>query len=1082
MQKFFWILLFTTGLTTFAQKKELMFEQISSEQGLSSNWVRDIDQDSTGFVWLATNDALNRFDGSKVKVFRKDEQNPRSILGNYIRCIHVDKKGKLWVGFNGGLSQYNEASEDFTNYINNPNNPNSLPNNKVADICSDKNNRLWVLTREFGICYFEPDNYSFKKVSLPGFERGDFTKMICDSKNRLWIATNDVGVLCYEIETGNIKQYNFAKSKFSVVTLLEDSKGTIWVGARGFPLSVIEDGKLLEIKAVEAGDVVQSIEEDHEGKIWISLENNGVTIMEAGSKTKYTRIKHSEFIPTGLSHNSINTIFKDRENNIWLGTFAAGANLLKYPNNIFGHHFRKPGEMNSLSYNPVLSFLEDSKGLWIGTDNGGLNFLDYTTNQYKVFDKSNSQLKSNVILSITNANDNQLWIGTYLEGLYLLDKRTGACKRFAERSSIGSMVMDKDGKFLWIGTWGEGLLCMDLATQSIKKYESVPVDSKTLNDNFIFNVYQDKSGYIWCCTSTGLHLLIDKKEGVFKRFLKEEKNDKSIISNNVYNCFEDSKGRFWIGTSDGMCLMNRDSLNFTTISNGLIKNPNILAFEEDKFSNIWFCTFSGLYCFNPEKNSVLHYTKADGLQSNQFSRIALKTRSGELIFGGSNGFNRFYPEEILKRDNSGIVLLDAIYINNVPLLGELKERLGISPSTGLNQLTQLEVGSEQNNVQFSFATLNYFNANRLSFSYKLEGYEDSWRNADGQLFATYANLEPGEYTFMVKCWLHNDSVSGPIKQLKLIIYPPFYARWWFFLLIGIVLVYLLYKLYGVSIAALKKRQVLLEGRVKERTSQIEKQKQEIESLYLELEDSIDAAKTIQYNLLPSHSEIKKYFENYFLIYQPKHKVSGDFYWLKEFEDKIYFALIDCTGHGVPGAFLTMIASDKLDNLIGQNSITSVAGVLDKLNHEVIRTLRDPNEEFHMDGMDIALCEFDKRNFKFRFAGAKMSIVILQNNEFTITKGHRFSIGTHKVGTHLEFEISELTLQKGSQIYLFTDGFTDQLGGPNNQKFLLKRVLASLEETSALSIQEQGERMHEVFKQWKGDTPQLDDLTFWFIEV
>ncbi|MCU0430850.1 MAG: SpoIIE family protein phosphatase [Cytophagaceae bacterium] len=1057
-----------------------MFEQVYFEQGLSSNWVRDIEQDSAGFIWMATNDGLNRYDGTKIKIFRRDESNPRAILNNYIRCTHVDKAGKLWVGYSGGLSEYIKETEDFINHVHNPNNPQSLPARKVADITSDSKNTLWVITST-DLCYYEPAQYAFRKIPFPGFEKAELAKIMCDSKDRLWIASLSKGLFCYDIKSGKFTAYNNGLSTYLTIGIYEDFKGRIWVGGSEIPLALVEGDRLRPIPALKAGELVQEIGEDAHHTLWVAIENGGIVLLDPETLEAKQRLLHSEFIPYSIGHNSINTIFKDREQNMWFGTFASGASLLKYPNNIFGYHFQKPGVRNSLSFNSILSISETKSGLWIGTDNGGLNFYDYSQKQYRVYTKENSSLETNVVISMAIQDDDQVWVGNYLGGLQLIDKSGKTKEAWLPKVSIGSLCIDKINQRLWIGTWNSGLYLLDLKTKKMKSYMSDPANPTSISDNFIFMVYMDSKNHVWCCTTNGLNLVLDAEKGEFRRFYKEEKNSLSIIGNNVYSCFEDSKHRFWIGTSEGICLMNRDSLKFTKFTHPAIQNANILSFQEDRSGNIWFSTFGGLYCYNNTKKTVYMYNVSDGLQGNQFTRSSALLSSGELVFGGSSGFNRFLPEEILAHNKPCPVRLVTCFVNDEERISNNLSEKGRLSSIHLNELESLNLTYQENNLKLVFGAINYFNPNRLTFSYKLDGFDDNWKTADATLSASYTNLNPGTYTFQVRSWLYNESEPGPIKSLTIVIQPPYYATWWFISLASLVFLVLVYKLYGYSVAALKRRQLMLEDRVRERTKQIEKQKEEIEELYLELEDSIDAAKTIQFNLLPSETEIVRHFPKYALRYLPKQKVSGDFYWLKEIDNKVYFSLIDCTGHGVPGAFLTMIASDKLDNLVSGEHC-NVANILNQLNQQVVRTLRDPQNEFHMEGMDIALCEFDKNTHTLRFAGAKMSIVIFQGTEFVSTKGHRFSIGTHKVGTHLEFEISEIQLKPGDRIYLFTDGFTDQLGGENNQKFLLRRILENLELTSGLSIEAQGDLLFKAFQEWKGDTPQLDDVTFWFLEV
>lgn len=1082
MHKYFWIVLLLPVFSALAQQKELMFENYTSEQGLSSNWVRDIDQDSLGYMWMATNDGLNRFDGYRFKVYRKEEGNPRSLPSHFIRCMHVDRGGKLWVGFNGGLSEYIKETDDFTNYTFNPNNPSSLPSNKIADVTSDSKNTLWIITREYGLCKYNSGDYSFTRTPYPQAKTGDFNKMYCDSKDRIWIATNGNGLICYDIKSGKYEGIVDQPAQH-VTYIFEDSNKRLWIGTRDEGLGYVENGRFIPSGLVPKNQIIASISEDSHKQLWVSVENQGVMIMDPANVKLIRNITHSQFAPYGLSHNSINSFLLDRDNNFWIGTFAQGVNLLKEPNNLFGHHFHNPVNSNTLSYDATLSFLEDKEGLWIGTDNGGLNFVDNKTKQFRHFNKKNTQLPSDVILSLALNGNDKLWVGTYQAGLVSMDKKSGRCESLLPKESIGSLAMDEKNKILWIGTWGSGIFKYDVQARKITQFKGSPEDPKTLNDNFIFYVYMDKANRMWCCTSTGLHLLENAETGAFRRFVKDPDNVRSIVSNTVYDCFEDAKGRFWIGTSEGLCLMSRDSLNFTRISPDKFSNENILCIQDDEFGNLWISTNKGLNCYNHETGQVRIYGKKDGLQSDQFSNKAqAKLSTGEIIFGGVNGYNRFFPKDFVKLKGSHDVMIQSFWVldSEVPVSKEKTKHYSIPFHISL--LNEVQMPDDLNSVRFEFVSLDYNNAERLNYAYMLEGFDTDWRIADQSRIASYTNLDPGTYRLKIKCWLFGETQDRPVKELIINIKHPFWQTWWF---IGLMLIaggFAVYQLYKLSVSALKRRQVMLEDKVKERTRQIEKQKEQIEHLYLELEDSIDAAKTIQYNLLPADSMIRKMFKDHFLKYLPKHKVSGDFYWLKEKNGKVYFALIDCTGHGVPGAFLTMIASDKLNHLLDRNHTPNVANLLNQLNDEVVNTLRHPENDFHMDGMDIALCEFDPVTRVLRFAGSRMSIIIYKNREFTTIKGHRFSIGTHKNGAQIDFSVSEIQLEAGSRIFLFTDGYTDQLGGEQQQKLLVRRVQTQLEATIHKPLQEQGEALVKNFDDWRGDMPQLDDVTLWLIEV
>ncbi len=832
-------LLFICFQTAFSQQKSRIFERYDVENGLSSNWVRDIAQDKKGYIWLGTSDGLNRFDGYSMKTYQNNEEDPKSIIANYVRCLYIDKENLLWVGYNGGISRYDADKDGFSHFVNNPNNANSLSSNKVSDITSDSKGNLWIATKDNGICSLDKSTYNFKSYRNTEKEPINFQYTVhCDKKDRLWIGTYNSGIILFDVTTKKyipISKNEGGLDDSYVMAIYEDYEGTIWAGTAGKGLYFYDEksNQFILNNSIPKDVVVASISQDNQGNLWVSAENSGLYILDLKNNTS-THLLHNKFISNGIGHNSINTIIRDMNDNMWLGTFASGVNLYKAQNNRFGHVFNDPINPNSLCHNSVLCFTEDSdKNLWIGTDDGGLNKYNSTTGKFDLYPKNGKPgaLKSNVIISAFEDKRKTLWVGTYLGGIHWSNKKDGNFKQALTGYSFGSILEDSESN-LWLGGWRDGLFLYDRDNNTFKNFSQRDNDPTSISDNFIYYVYEDKNKALWVCTSVGLNRMDDKVNGKFRRFLNDPGNANSLAGNIVYHCYEDSKGRFWVGTAGGLSQMSRDSLKFVTYKekHGLANN-NVLGILEDKDGNLWLSTNKGLSCFNPETKVFKNYNKSDGLQSNQFNvKAQYKLSSGELLFGGINGYNRFNPSDITINKN-----LPSIAIKDVQAFDNANSGKDGIRKDILNPNKEIILKYSQSNVMFDFVAFNYTNTKKVKYAYKLEGFDTDWKYTDQPNPVNYTNLDPGNYSFKVKA-ANEDGIWNEVgTQIAVTINPPFWASWWFRGILLIGLCYVLYYVYRKNIAFVLKKQKVLENKMKEKTQQIIEHKEKIDVLTKQLE-------------------------------------------------------------------------------------------------------------------------------------------------------------------------------------------------------------------------------------------------------
>jgi ligand-binding sensor domain-containing protein len=829
-------LYFLTVFNAYCQQKNILFEKYDVECGLNTNHIRDLTQDQLGYIWIATVDGLNRFDGYSMKSFRHNKENTKSLKENYINSIFIDSENLLWICYKGGISRYEPDKEEFSHYVHNPNDITSISSNKVSDATCDSKGNLWIATGDNGLCHLDKSTYHFQSFKHPeNTPKNSQYTVLCDKKDRLWIGTYNAGISLFDTKT---KKYHSFGEKGSgiedcfIMSIFEDNKGIVWVGTSGFGLFYFDEKeqRFLCKNSIPTAYAIVSISQDLKGNIWASGENNGLYIFNETS-AQLTRVVHNKYISNGLSHNSVNSMKRDKDGNIWLGTFANGINLYKAQNNRFGHIFNDPMNTNSLCHNAILSFTEDKdKNLWIGTDDGGLNKYDQTTNTFTWFSKTSTTnpSKSNIFLSLYADAQDKIWMGTYLDGLQVYDKKTKIFTQKVSNTSFGSIVEDKQSN-LWLGSWGKGLYKYNKGTNTFVTFTHKADDNTSLSDDFVLYVYMDKRGILWVCTTEGLNRLDDPETGKFRRFMNDPGNPNSLGNNFISHCYEDSKGRFWIGTAGGLSLMNRDSIKFITYSEKHgIANESVSGILEDNAGNLWLSTNKGLTCFNPDTKTFKNYDKSDGLQSNQFSvKAQYKLSSGELLFGGINGYNRFLPSEITT--NKNIPMLVIKDFKAIDKTQKNQNNIDLTwPREGIT------VSNKQSNLVFDFVAFNYTNTKKVKYAYILEGYDDEWKYTNNPTPVNYTNLDPGNYIFKIKAANEDGLWNDTGASLSVTIEPSIWSSWWIKTLLVMSFLYVLYFIYKKKYAVVVKTQKQLENIVKEKSDEIRRQKEKIEALSMKL--------------------------------------------------------------------------------------------------------------------------------------------------------------------------------------------------------------------------------------------------------
>lgn len=850
------------GFHAIAQKRSLKFDHFGVSEGLSQGTIGAILQDSRGFMWFGTRDGLNKYDGYTFTVYKNIPNNPGSLSNNNVQHIIEDKKGNLWMAtYGGGLVHFDREKERFKSYKHDNNNPNSLSADLVFSILYDSRGKLWVGTQDGGVDVFDIERETFihyihqenDSKSLGG---NFVTDILEDAQHRIWIATADGGLNLLNNDYKTFTHFlhdpknNNSISSDNVWALFEDSKQRLWVGTRGAGLNLFENSTNTfrhfvnnpSSKNSLAHNSILSFEEDKQHKLWIGTENGGVSTYDI-DKNLFENYRHDDVDNNSLTNNSIYSLYEDNRGNMWVGTYSGGINYLNWDANKFTH-YKHTTEANSLSHNEVNTIYEDSKNnVWIGTDGGGLNLFDRKTKLFKNFrhDPGNvNSIGSNHVLSIVEDGDHNLWIGTWGDGITIYNPAKNTFRHIRHNpddpgslssNNVWAILKDADNN-MWIGLYfGTGLDLYEKKSNSFKHYVYDKKNPDGISSQNINNIFEDRDGYLWVCTDGEGIDKFDKNTQRFSHFKHNEASN-TISGNTVYNVYQDNDGNFWFGTNAGLNFYDPQKNKFKvyTTQDGL-PNDVVFGILEDGNHNLWLSTHKGLSKFDRKNKTFRNFTRADGLQSDEFSRANAycKTRSGMMYFGGNNGFNEFFPSEIVEQPfDPNLVLTDfQIFNKRTPIGNDSTTNTPLKKH--ISETEEIVISYKHAVFTFEFASLNYTDINKKQYAYMLEGFDKNWNYVGAKRVATYTNLNPGKYTFKIKGLDNQGNWSKKIRTLRVIITPPFWKTWWFIATAIMILAAGVFFIYRFRLRAVENQKHELETQVKLRTEELMTQKEMVES-------------------------------------------------------------------------------------------------------------------------------------------------------------------------------------------------------------------------------------------------------------
>ncbi len=807
----------------FPQDLNLRIDRISLEQGLSQSTVNAIIQDRQGFMWFGTEDGLNRYDGYDFVVYKNDPFDSNSISDSRIMCLHEDDGGDIWVGtFRGGLNRYVRVEDRFIRYKHDPANPRSLSGNSVSAIEQDSAGTIWIGLWGGGLSRYDPNTNSFLRYrhdpTSPRSLGDDRVTSICVGRDGgMWVGTWG-GVHKQNVTPGEGESSSFAPfdriGNYSVTRIYEDKSGCLWVGTLGSGV-IRYDEKTNELSAYHheknnmksfSSGGVKCILEDSKGDLWIGTYGGGLNRFDRATNTFFHFQAGPENVYS-LKDNYIFSLCEDRTGRLWIGTGASGLGLHHPDKRKFVHHFQIPSVPHSLSNNVVRALAEDSRGdLWVGTLGGGLDRYDKENGGFVHFRYTQNRsagIASNSILSLMEDRFGFLWIGTDNEGLDRYDRRSGDFAHYRNipgdslslsDNAIFSTYEDRAG-YLWVGT-AKGLNRFDRNTQRFEQYYRQKSNPNSLSGNWIYSIYEDRRGFLWIGTWGSGLTRYDRRTGTFKHFKPEPHNSRSMSDLTVFAIVEDSNENLWLGTANGLNQYVREDDRFAhfTEKDGLPNNV-VYGILPDDAGNLWLSTNNGLCKFNPETHRCQNYDIFDGLQSNEFNQGAYcRSKGGQMFFGGINGFNAFYPDSIRMNTNIPPIVLTSFRVFDKPVRMDRSAWM----------LNDIQLSYNDNFFSFEFAALDYAAPQKNRYAYMLEGFDRDWIYSGTRRYASYTNLDGGEYVFRVKGSNNDDVWNEQGVSVRITIIPPFWRTWWFTLTSAFTIVAIGFQAYRYRVGQLLK--------------------------------------------------------------------------------------------------------------------------------------------------------------------------------------------------------------------------------------------------------------------------------------
>ncbi len=757
-------------------EKECYFRNISTTQGLSQSTVFCIQQDHLGFMWMGTQDGLNRFDGEEFKIFRNQKDDSTSFSSSYVRALFLDSGNNLWIGGDKGISKYSYEKQYFVNYY--------LPHASgvwyVSAIAEGPDSTVYVATSSGQLYKKEGGKALFTEEKIQWPDKGvTAIRSLLKHHDELFIGTNE-GLYIYDLRRKTPDLLSLGRNEPMINDVYVDAD-VIWIGTEGRGLYRYGPQKGVFVnymhkpgdQSVVTGNDVRSIRADLNGNLWIGTFS-GLTIWDTRLNS-YRHYHQDPGQPYSMSHNSVRQIYRDRQGGMWLGTYFGGVSYY-HPEHIkFNLLTQNRGKLSLTDQVINVISQDDNQNFWIGTNDKGISYWDRQRGTITGYSQTASGapiFRSNNIKAILRLGDGRLLIGTHNGGLNLFSPKNPANRIFMHDPQdtttispdmVYALLRDHRGE-IWVGT-RTGLDRFDLATQAFRRFTREHPDQLFSSRTVTF-LLEDSRRYLWIGTTNGVTRISPDRKSV-TAFSGDR------FSNDVVTCLaHDDDQYLWIGTRNGLNYMDLETgqTGMVSAGDGILEGI-ISSIQPDEDGLLWISTNRGLVRYDPKTQKKQLFDTRDGLQNNQFILTSsCKASDGLMLFGGINGISYFYPAELRLLSFPLEIRLTALHVLGNEMTAE--HPFGILEKH-INSTGSIVLQPDHRQFSFYFNSFNYISPSRVTYFYYLEGYDTDWQVAERDRNASYHNLPPGEYTFHVKA-VGPMGESSPEKAIGIRILPP----WW----------------------------------------------------------------------------------------------------------------------------------------------------------------------------------------------------------------------------------------------------------------------------------------------------------------
>jgi len=1046
-------------------------ELLPVAKGLSSQEITSLLFDNTGYLWTATESELSRYDGYQFVQFNLSKNNQRLPNDQQIKSIRKDKQGDLWILAGDVLNRIDHRTSELSFYPLYQSDQMKSQRFNPRDIYPGNDGEVWVLTDSVLISVIPGQANRYYTVSGLALQ-SDFvtTCLMADINGNLWIGTSR-GIYFFNCQERTLTEFMERNAQGlltdqHVSCLFLDSKNFLWIGTKNGlnrfdQVDYDFDGYFPGGKtSVQQANEITSINQSPDGTLIVATVAGLFSFDE--TEGIFNKITQS-------TDRRITTFAIDEYGVIWGGT----------PDGIVKIRMSRLPLRNYSTRSQDLTLPAD-KIIAMSGGSGNEIFIGYADNSFDVADPVNLTRKNFRTL------DNRRIMGFYpfnREEFIALSEheleiispgqqgRTTIASRypFINRDLlIGNSLncLLNDGPVLWLGT-SAGLQKVRLDSAKHTAINSLRYDNQRIDIGPVFDIEKDANNKLWLATAQGL-LYYDPDHGNFYRYTLYDKMLLNTEHKQVYTIVPQTAKIFYIGTSMGAYRFDVPTREFiAALNDPALLRSTFKALAFDPSGNIWICSGNGLYVLISQTESVLFFDQREGLVSTSYTSVC-SGGNGKMYLGGDMGLSEINPNEILSPAGKFKVMIASFrFIENEPQNDQVY----------YNPVDTLLLPLKRKPIRIDVASANLSRPEMNKFRYSLvkSGDEPVWHSLGSHNSIILDHLDPGKYVFLVT---GTDAITlgnSTVTDLVIIVEAP---KWKsrtaliLYFVVGFLLILLILRL-------VTRRFFKLSRENQERdmfARQIMMQKEELTLKNKSITDSINYAKRIQTAMLPPYRLFKSVFPSSFVLYMPKDIVSGDFYWINKLSDKIFVAAVDCTGHGVPGAFMSIIGFELFRKITNIEGLSRPSDNLNRLNEDFHVIFKDVDNVVLRDGMDVAFCSIDKKNMILEFAGAFNPLYLIRDNKITEIKGDRFAIGLDETNFKDQtFKNHLIPIQQGDIIYIFSDGFADQFGGPDGKKYKYRRFRHLLLNLHRLSMEKQHEILENNVMEWRGMQEQVDDI-------